>query len=80
MRLLRGLAADEQAAVAIVSHDERIREVADRVLWLEDGTLRPLANLVRDPTCGILLEPEQAAATIEQDGERLYFCSRGCRE
>ena len=80
MRLLRSLAADEQAAVVIVSHDERIREVADRVLWLEDGTLRPLASLVRDPTCGMLLEPEQAAATIERGGERLYFCSRGCRQ
>ena len=80
MRLLRSLAADEQAAVVIVSHDERIREVADRVLWLEDGSLRPLASLVRDPTCGMLLEPEQAAATIERGGERLYFCSRGCRQ
>ncbi len=80
MRLLRSLAADEQAAVVIVSHDERIREVADRVLWLEDGSLRPLASLVRDPTCGMLFEPEQAAATIERGGERLYFCSRGCRQ
>ena len=80
MRLLRSLAADEQAAVVIVSHDERIREVADRVLWLEDGTLRPLASLVRDPTCGMLLEPELAAATLERAGERLYFCSRGCRQ
>ena len=28
-------------AVIIVSHDHRIREVAHRVFWLEDGHLRP---------------------------------------
>ena len=80
MRLLRGLVTDQQTAVVIVSHDERIREVADRVLWLEDGSLRPLANLVRDPTCGMLLEPERAAATLVRDGTTTYFCSKGCRD
>ena len=80
MRLLRGLAADEHAAIVIVSHDERIREVADRDLWLEDGALRPLANLVRDPTCGMLLEPGRAAATLERDGATISFCSKGCRD
>jgi ABC-type lipoprotein release transport system permease subunit len=42
--------------VVIVSHDERLREVADRVLWLEDGRLKALAALVRDPVCGMLLD------------------------
>ena len=27
----------------------------------------------------MLLEPENAAATLDRDGETLYFCSRGCR-
>jgi len=40
-RLLRQKALEMNKAVVIVSHDHRIREVADRVFWLEDGRLRP---------------------------------------
>jgi len=79
MRLLRRLAKDEETTVVIVSHDERLREVADRVLWLEDGRFKALQALVRDPVCGMLLEPDRAPAILERDGERLFFCSRGCR-
>ena len=35
--LLRDIAKKQDRSVVIVSHDHRIREVADRVLWLEDG-------------------------------------------
>src|SRR5512134_3683370 len=80
MRLLRELAKQEGATVVIVSHDDRLREVADRVLWLEDGSLRSLQSLVRDPVCGMLIDPARARASFEQDGERLFFCSRGCRD
>ncbi len=37
MQLLRTVARDLGKAVVIVSHDLRVREVADRLLWLEDG-------------------------------------------
>jgi putative ABC transport system ATP-binding protein len=40
MELLRDLAAKERSAVVAVSHDPRLHDVADRVLWLEDGRLR----------------------------------------
>ena len=80
MRLLRGLAKEEGTTVVIVSHDERLREIADRVLWLEDGRFKTLQSLVRDPTCGMLVDPEQAPAWVEHEGERLYFCSVGCRD
>jgi putative ABC transport system ATP-binding protein len=48
MRLLRRIAKEHPAgggggggrSVIIVSHDQRIREIADRVLWLEDGEFR----------------------------------------
>ena len=79
MRLLRRMAKEEGTTVVIVSHDERLREVADRVLWLEDGRLKALAALVRDPVCGMLLDPARAPARLEEDGAVLYFCSRGCR-
>jgi putative ABC transport system ATP-binding protein len=39
MELLRNLARREGSAVVVVSHDPRLHEIADRVLWLEDGRL-----------------------------------------
>jgi putative ABC transport system ATP-binding protein len=79
MRLLRRLANDEGATVLIVSHDERLRAVADRVLWLEDGSFKEIAALARDPVCGMLVEPEQAVRLEWEDGT-LYFCAAACRE
>ena len=80
MRLLRALAKDEGTTVVIVSHDTRLREIADRVLWLEDGRFKTLEALVRDPVCGMLLEPAQATASLERDGVTYYFCAAGCRD
>jgi putative ABC transport system ATP-binding protein len=79
MRLLRQLTKSEGATVVIVSHDERLREVADRVLWLEDGQLKALEALVRDPVCGMLLDPTRTPVSLERGEATLYFCSRGCR-
>jgi len=79
MRLLRRLAKEEEATVLIVSHDERLREIADRVLWLEDGQFKELAGLVTDRVCGMRLDPGEAF-TLEWQGQTLYFCADGCRE
>jgi putative ABC transport system ATP-binding protein len=79
MRMLRRLAKQAGTTVVIVSHDERLREIADRVLWLEDGRLKALASLVRDPVCGMLVDPAQAIAWVD-DGRDLFFCAVGCRE
>ncbi len=40
MQLLRQKALELHKAVVVVSHDDRIRQFAHRVLWLEDGRLR----------------------------------------
>ena len=79
MRLLRELAKQQGATVVIVSHDDRLREVADRVLWLEDGRFKTLQALVRDPVCGMLVDPAVAPASVTRDGATEYFCSQGCR-
>jgi putative ABC transport system ATP-binding protein len=39
MELLRQKAMEMRKAVVVVSHDNRIREFAHRVVWLEDGRL-----------------------------------------
>lgn len=41
LRLLRTVARDMGKAVVIVSHDLQVREVADRLLWLQDGRFQP---------------------------------------
>jgi putative ABC transport system ATP-binding protein len=79
MRLLRRIAKDQGRSVVIVSHDERIRDIADRVLWLEDGAFKDIVTMATDPVCGMAVERERAASA-ERDGEAFFFCSRGCRE
>jgi YHS domain-containing protein len=71
---------EERTTVVILSHDQRLREVADRVFWLEDGRFKSLQALVRDPICGMLLEPERAVTRFKTAEGSVYFCSRGCRD
>jgi putative ABC transport system ATP-binding protein len=42
MRLLQTIAKEQGRSVAIVFHDQRIQDVADRVLWLEDGQFKEM--------------------------------------
>ena len=79
MRLLRKIAKEQGRSVVIVSHDQRIRDIADRVLWLEDGAFKDIVTMATDPVCGMAVERERAVST-ERDGETFFFCSRGCRE
>ena len=78
MRLLRVIAKEHGRSVVIVSHDERIRDIADRVLWLEDGALKNMVSMATDPVCGMAVERERALSA-ERNGEAFFFCSRGCR-
>ena len=79
MRILREIASRHGHSVLIVSHDERIREFADRVLWLEDGQFKDERVLARDPVCGMEVDPRAAAAHAEIDGIDYWFCAEGCR-
>ena len=76
-RLLRTLADEDARSVVIVSHDDRLREVADRVLWLEDGTFRQVAALAVDPVCRMQVEP--TGPYTDWRGRRFWFCSEACR-
>jgi putative ABC transport system ATP-binding protein len=78
MRILRRVAKENGRAVVIVSHDQRIRDIADRVLWLEDGEFAEAVELAVDPVCGMSVERAKAM-TAERDGATVFFCSRGCR-
>jgi len=78
MRLLQAIAKEQGRSVVIVSHDQRIQDIADRVLWLEDGQFKEMATMATDPVCGMKIEREKAVMT-EWEGRSYSFCSRGCR-
>jgi putative ABC transport system ATP-binding protein len=80
MRLLRNIAKEENRSVIIVSHDGRIKEIADRVLWLEDGEFRSMIEMAIDPVCGMALDKANAPAQASIDGRTYSFCAKGCRD
>jgi len=38
-----------------------------------------MADKVKDPVCGMEIDPQQAAAHAEHQGQTIYFCSPGCK-
>ena len=80
MRLLRGIAKEQGRSVVIVSHDQRIKDIADRVLWLEDGQFKEIVTMANDPVCGMAVEREKAILLDWDGGQTFYFCAKGCRD
>ncbi len=79
MELLRQIAVELGKAVVIVSHDHRVRDVAHRSLWLQDGRFRDTIVTANDPVCGQLVEVETASAVTWENTE-YNFCAGECRE
>ena len=77
-KLLKRAAQDENRSVVIVSHDTRLKDIADRVLWLEDGAFRAMSDMAIDPVCGMSVERE-GAPHFRTDGQTFFFCSDACR-
>src|SRR5262245_14743279 len=38
------------------------------------------AGKVRDPVCGMMIDPAKAAATFDYQGQTYYFCNPGCQK
>jgi P-type Cu+ transporter len=38
----------------------------------------PTTAKVKDPVCGMMVDPATAAAKRRYDGRDFYFCSQGC--
>lgn len=79
MRLLRRIAKEQGRSVVIVSHDQRIKDIADRVLWLEDGEFKEITTMAMDPVCQMVVEQDKAVSA-EWNGKMYYFCGKGCRD
>lgn len=84
MMILHDVARDEGRAVLIVTHDPRVEDIADRILWLEDGKLRDRKaephEWVRDPVCGMRVDAWAATIRHEHAGVEYLFCSDRCRQ
>jgi YHS domain-containing protein len=39
-----------------------------------------MANTVKDPVCGMDIDPATAAGASEYKGQTYYFCSPGCKQ
>lgn len=80
--LLRDIAKKQGRTVVIVSHDLRIRYLVDRVLWLEDGSLRVRWSdgATIDPVCLMVVEKDKTEHVTEHDGQQYCFCSPECKK
>ncbi|MDF7664227.1 heavy metal translocating P-type ATPase [Bifidobacterium sp. ESL0763] len=45
-----------------------------------DMNMNAGASTVKDPVCGMMIDPKTAAASLEHDGQTYYFCSQGCAD
>jgi putative ABC transport system ATP-binding protein len=54
VELIQDLAREDGAAVILVTHDNRILDVADRILHLEDGHMKSLSEAVSEGTSRML--------------------------
>jgi putative ABC transport system ATP-binding protein len=79
MLLLRQIALEMQKAVVVVTHDHRVREIATRIVWLEDGTFRADVVTARDPVCSRVIEVD-GAPNMEHETRTYHFCSDDCRK
>ncbi len=84
MMILHDIARDEGRTVIIVTHDPRLEDVADRILWLEDGKLRDRKEethlWVRDLVCSMKVDQWTATFFATYHGVRYFFCSQRCLE
>lgn len=84
MMILHDIARDDGCAVLMVTHDPRVEEIADRVLWLEDGALRDRKSerhsWIKDPVCGMRVDEWTATVFTEFEEKKYVFCSLRCLE
>lgn len=84
MMILHDIARDEGCSVLMVTHDPRVEEIADRILWLEDGKLSDRKeeehNWVKDIVCGMRVDAWRPTFTFIHGSEKYDFCSSRCLE
>ncbi len=84
MMVLHDIARDEGRSVILVTHDPRVEDIADRILWLEDGEFRDRKaeqhQWTRDPVCGMRVDEWTADLRTTFAGQSFVFCSTRCQQ
>ncbi|MEO7229387.1 MAG: YHS domain-containing protein [Candidatus Limnocylindrales bacterium] len=52
--------------------------MTDQLIPLKE--VAKMADKVKDPVCGMEIDPAQAAATEVHEGQTFYFCSQACHD
>lgn len=82
MMVLHDIAREEGRSVVLVTHDPRIEEIADRILWLEDGMLRDRKQdkheWVHCPVCNMRVDKWTAEFRLLYDNKEYQLCSESC--
>jgi putative ABC transport system ATP-binding protein len=82
--ILHDIARDKSCAIVLVTHDPRVEDVADRILWLEDGALRDRRSekhaWVHCPVCNMRVDEWTATLHMDYEGHRFVFCSLRCQQ
>ncbi len=84
MMVLHDIARDDGRSIVMVTHDPRVEDIADRILWLEDGALRDRKterhSWVRDPVCGMRVDEWTAQFSTVYNNQRYVFCAQRCQQ
>ncbi len=80
MRLLKNVAKNMGKTVLVVSHDQRLTEISDRVLWMEDGHFKDRGDLATDPNCGASVVEKDDTQKLSYRGKKYLFCSAECKK
>ncbi len=84
MMILHDIARDDGCSVVLVTHDPRVEEIADRILWLEDGQLNDRKDeehaWVKDLVCGMRVDEWTATIFSDHLGSRYHFCTARCKQ
>lgn len=83
LHLLQDIGTQTGKTVIIVTHDHRITDAADRLLWLADGVLHDRDAdfaMATDPVCGMEIIAERAAMTRQHLDTTIWFCSNICAD
>jgi trehalose synthase len=75
----RARALGEAGRKRVYEHFLLPRLLLNELMLLNDIAGNGPADVVSDPVCGLVLDPDQVLPTVEERGVRRVFCSNDCR-
>jgi ABC-type lipoprotein export system ATPase subunit len=69
LELFRDLAQREGKGLVIVTHDPKVRKVADRVVGIRDGKLTPMTESARDLGAALAHSVMKTGSSISLGGQ-----------